>query len=342
MGVQIRVGYNDHQLVADFLANDPSGVSAITIDAKLTKRHRPAMEAARDAGITVLVETLTDRLAFAGYDPGPLDYADSYPLGRTALDTFTLRARFVESVVEPQAALGLATVTAPHFFADSADELRTNVELARLAVHEYAADQRVKAVCAVSRSLLAESNAAREAAELYGQAGVSGVELRLSPLGGAHESVQKIKATFDTLRAFGEFNVPVTLGYAGLIGEVAYALGLAEAFSTGVGDRERYDFKGAIANQKRLSTAKRSGEKRSSRGSPRRVLLPVAGLQVPRELARDALFRSGNQGPARLSSRALRRLHRGPPPCVQGLLPALSGGIRPSDRPASAWLARVA
>jgi len=214
MGVQIRVGYNDHQLLADFLANDATGVSAITIDAKLADRHRPAMEAARDAGVPVLVETLTDRLAFVGYDPGPLDYVDSYPINPASLDTLTARAQFVESVVEPQAAIGLKTVTAPHFYADSPTDLRTNVELARLTAHEYGADHHVRAVCAVSRSVLADSNQGREAASLYGQAGISGIELRLSPLGGPRESLQKIKATFDTLRAFGEFNVPVTLGYA--------------------------------------------------------------------------------------------------------------------------------
>lgn len=107
MGVQFRVGYNDHRFVADFLAGNPAGVSALIVDAKHLQRHAPAIEAARDAGVEVRVETLTERLEFEGYDPGGLGYADSYPFGPDQLGTLSARASFVERVAEPQLELDL-------------------------------------------------------------------------------------------------------------------------------------------------------------------------------------------------------------------------------------------
>ena len=286
MGIVLRIGYNDHHLVADFLANRPAGVSGIVVEAKHVYRHSSVIEAARDAGVDVVVETLTDRLAVEGYDPGMLDYADSYPFGPDQLGSLAARAEFVERVVEPQLDLNPGTVVAPHHFSDDAEALGLNLELARLTVHEYGSDFQVTAVCSVRRTLLAEPNAAREAAERYSEAGVNRVELRLSPLGGPREGIQKVKSVFDNLRALREYNVPVTFGFQGIIGEVAYALGLADSYSTGIGDREQYDFKSAIASQQRNAEARRNGEKRRSRRAAPRVLLTGAGVQVSAEVAK--------------------------------------------------------
>lgn len=286
MGVEIRIGYNSHQVVADFLGADPEGLTGIVVDAKHLERHQVVIEAARDAGKDVYVETLTDRLAVEGYDPGDLVYADSFPFGPDQLKSLAARGEFVERVAEPQIALNGDVLVAPHYFSDDVEALELNAELARLTVHEYGADYRVRAVCAVRRTLLADPNVARKTAQMYGQAGVAAVELRLSPLGGPNEGVQKIKSTFDILRAFGEYEVPVTLGFQGPIGEVAYALGLVEGYSTGVGDRDRYDYKGAIASQRREAAARDRGEDRRPRASARRVLLPNVGLQIPMESAK--------------------------------------------------------
>lgn len=63
MGVEFKLSRNDHKKVEDFLARWPAGVTAITIDAHLTRYQAAAAEAARATGVAVLIEPLTERLA---------------------------------------------------------------------------------------------------------------------------------------------------------------------------------------------------------------------------------------------------------------------------------------
>jgi hypothetical protein len=51
MGVEFRLGGQDHNKVEDFLAHHPSGVHAIVLDTKAAKHQQAAAEAAVDAGV---------------------------------------------------------------------------------------------------------------------------------------------------------------------------------------------------------------------------------------------------------------------------------------------------
>lgn len=181
-------------------------------------------------------------------------------------------------------------MTAPHFFASDFGTLELNVELVKLTAHEYGSDFEVRAVCSVFRPLLAEPNRARTVVRLYAESGVSSVELRLSPLGKSDEGVQKIKSTFDILRAFREYDISVILGFQGVIGETAYAAGLIDGYSTGIGLNDRFDFAAVKSSQKQNAQERSGGGDRRprGRGAPR-VLLPTAGVQVSKKVA-ETLF----------------------------------------------------
>lgn len=288
MGIEFRVGVNDHPHVSDFLAERHGGVSSITIDAKHLKRHATAIEAAKAAGVGVIIETLTDRLAYEGYKTGGLEYAEECRNAGEGLMTLGPRASFVERVIQTQLDSGVATtLVAPHFYAEDEEGLKRNLDLAQLAVSGYGDEYPIRAVCAVSRRLIANPNTVRELAQRYSRTLVSVVELRLSPLGSAHEGAQKVKSVFDILRGFGEFGVPIVLGFQGIIGQTAYALGLVDAFSSGVGDRDSYDYKGAIRTQMTPRPKDKSG------GRMQRILLPGAGVQVPTKLAKQLYRETG-------------------------------------------------
>ena len=64
MSVEIHLGYQDHHKMEDFLASGAPGVGAITLHATGAKHQHGAADAARDAGVSVLYDPRTERLAY--------------------------------------------------------------------------------------------------------------------------------------------------------------------------------------------------------------------------------------------------------------------------------------
>ena len=288
MTIEFRLGRTDHLVVEDFLAGDTSaGVGAIVVEAPLIGRQRVAIEAAEVAGLDVLIETLTDRLAEPGYDTSGFEYATSYPLRPVDYSSLLGRARLVEAVLHPQLATA-SILTPPHFFADTAELLDLNIALAGLTRQEYGSSKRVRPVVAARRALLAEPGLAKETATKYRTAGLEQVELRLSPLGGENDGAQKIRSAFEIVEAFRGEGLGVSLGWQSNIGHTAVALGLADSFSVGIGYRERYDHASQVSAQRRLFGMKRE-EKQGPRGPLAGVHFTDAAVTVQRKLAMPLL-----------------------------------------------------
>jgi hypothetical protein len=119
-------------------------------------------------------------------------------------------------------------------------------------------------------------------AQGYRAAGVGRLELRVSPLGGENVGPTSLRRVFQALEVFREHHVAVVLGASGTIGFTAVALGLADAFTTGVGYRERYDHKAAMAIQRRLAD---DDDDQQPFGPSARVYLAAADALIPRQTA---------------------------------------------------------
>ncbi len=291
MGFETRVGYSDNVAVEDFLAteSDPGAFSGVVLSAKHLKRHENVVETARARGVPIIVDTLTDRLAAPGFGSGTIDYGLDLPLDVDSLKRLNEQERraFVRSILYPQFRVDADVLVGPHFYAEALDEIPFNVELARATVRESRAGRPVRAILAARRQLLSDPNTMMKVVSAYAGTGIEQIELRLSPLGGEDETAGKIGSTFSLLRAVKEHSdLEVILGHQGLIGESAFATGLVSAFSSGIGEQERYDHKGLIYRQ---THPRRDEDGKSKGGRTRRVLLPGADAQVPKKIA-EKLF----------------------------------------------------
>lgn len=231
MSVQFRLGRNDHRVTEDFLSRTPRATSAITLDPKAARYQAAAAEAARDHGISVFVEPCTERLTDAGFglDAYPMWAGAPYNTDALAADP-RLRLDLVARTIAAHP--DVAThITAPHFFVDNDRSARLNVDLAEMTLIQ--AGKPVRAVLTISNKY-AGAHAAELASE-YASAGITVLELRLSPFGGEDESLKKIRDGFATAQAFTDAGLSVTLGQSGNLGQVAVALGHVEAYSVGIG-----------------------------------------------------------------------------------------------------------
>ena len=235
-GVEFRVGHNDHKAVERFLETGPQGVAGIVVDATKIGRHHLAIEAAHAAGIPVRVEPLTERLAVPGFDPGGLGYVDSYPIDPvTQLTRASDRDRLVDRVAGVQ--LDVADkVTPPHFFVDTNGTgnqiIDLNIDLSRRTARRLGGEP-VRAILSVQREfLLKEADPALIAAR-YRDAGVSSIDLRITPLGNQGDGPVKVRTALQLVEKFRDAGLEVTFGNQGLLGEVAAALGLATAIWSG-------------------------------------------------------------------------------------------------------------
>ena len=267
MGIEFRLGGQDHKKVEDFLANDPSGVSAIVLDTKGAKHQRAAAEAAREAGLAVYFDPATERLTAPGFDLPTLAYNPSVPFDVDQLaHDHHARATLVAGVIHAHPEF-VTAITPPHFFVRDERTANLNVDLAERTLHEHGPAVRATVVLASRYPLAAAADLARE----YYRAGVRELELRISPLGGEDEGVRKIRTAFALLHAFTDAGLAVTAGLSGNIGQVALALGHAGHYSVGIGMRERVDHAAAISRQKQPPRA----------GGPEDGGGPIAGIYLP-------------------------------------------------------------
>ena len=265
-GVEFRLGRNDHLTVEDFLSHGPEGVEGIVVDAKYLHRHRVAIDAARQAGVAIHVEPLTERLVVEGLSTGEVDYGFESIDPAVDLATGAARDRLVDAVVGPQTDAASA-LTPPHFFVDSDEALDLHLALVRCTARRFAAP--LRPILAVQRVFLDQPGRAELVARRLLHEGVRAVDLRISPLGGDNEGPIKIRSVLQILHAFHRSGVAVIMGSQGTIGETALAMGLAQGFSVGIGYRERYDHKAAISRQRKPTS--------SSGAGPRG---PVAGVYL--------------------------------------------------------------
>lgn len=277
-GIEFRVGRTDHHKVEEFLATEPDGVSGVRLDAKNLSIHQDVAVAARGVKAAVHIEPLTERFLVPGFNPTGIAYADRYLLdvGRLSADPGD-QARFVSEVIATQ--IGIATaVTPPHFFVENSDQLGLNVALTRQSVALLEGELPVRPIVAVGSTFLRQH--AVEISRRYADAGVAGIELRVSPFGGDNLGPVAVRRVYDALEQIRESRLHVTFGMAGMVGMAALSLGLVDDVSSGVAYREQFDYKSAMSSQRT------SDQRDGGGGNPARVLLPGADVLVEREVAR--------------------------------------------------------
>lgn len=277
MGVEFRLGRQDHLKVEDFLARSPSGVSAIVLNTKAAGHQRAAAEVAAAAGVQVLYDPATERCTTPGYQlPG-------HPYGDNLLDVNVLaadpaaRLRLMIAVIDghPDEA---TTITPPHFLVE--DQRSANLNVALAADTRHNTDLPVRATVILARRYGAK--AAPELARQYAQAGIDQVELRITPLGGDNESIAKIGSVFAMLDAFQAVGLTVVLGWSGNIGQAAVALGHADHYSVGVGMNEQVNHAATISRQQKPPPEPAPGEKPRTSGAVAGIYLPGLAATVSR------------------------------------------------------------
>lgn len=287
MTVQFRLGHNHHKVVEDFLSRSPRATSAITLDSKAARHQVHAAEAARDQGLWVFYEPSTERLSERGYgqEAFPTWAGAPYEIDVLAAD---LRAReaLVQRTIEAHPD-GVTHVTSPQFYVDNERTARLNIDLAEMT--------RMRAAHRPTRSVLTIANrfAKRHAAEMaseYVRAGVTDVELRLSPFGGEDESLKKIHDGFAAAQSFTDAGLRVTLGQSGNLGQVAVALGHVEAYSVGIGLLERVNHSALVSRQRQVPKLRTDED--SGGGPLTGVYLNGLALTAPPRVARTVLGHS--------------------------------------------------
>lgn len=283
MGIQFRLGPNDHKPVEDFLSREHTGTGAITLDTKAARHQVAAAAAAVDAGLDVYWEPAAERLAEAGFglEKFPLWNGQPYSIDNLSANQ-AARAALVDLTIEKHPAL-VTHVTAPHFYVTDERTAHLNVDLAertRLAVGE---GKSTRAVITVSTTAL--SRLGLDLAAEYARAGISDVEIRFSPFGGDDEGIRKIRTAFGVLDQFREHDLTVTLGQSGNIGRAALAMGHADAYSVGLGMFEKVNHSQTMARYRKAPDP----DKDQGGGAAGGIYLSRLGATVPAKAARQLL-----------------------------------------------------
>ncbi len=262
MSVVFQLGHNDHKVVEDFLLRRPAGVSGITLHAKAARHQQAAAEAAQETGAAVFFNPATERLTAPGYvmHDAPYYAAAPYDIDALAADT-AARARLVEAVLAGHPA-GVTAATPPHFLVNSPRRASLNIVFAVDTANST--DLPVHAVLLLDRRYGVK--AAAELATQYRDAGVTDLELRLTPFGGEDESLAKIKSGFRLLDTFGDAGITTTLGCSGNVGQAAVALGHADSYSVGIGVLEHVNHAGTMAQQRQPPQLDENGKKKPNPG----------------------------------------------------------------------------
>ena len=248
MGVEFKLGRQDHKKVEDFLSRRPAGVAGISIDASLIRYQAAATEAARTANVDVVIEPLTERLVWPGFEPDGLPYYEGHPIDLVRLrGSRAARDDLVEQVLDVQHDIATRLVP-PHFYVEDDASAELNLRLARHATR-LAGSTPVRPILVIKRKYAIA--VATQLAEAYAQLGLDDIDLRVTPFGGDDESAQKIRSVFDVADAFRAAGVEVVLGCSGNIGQAAVALGHAYRYSVGVGMKEKVDHVTAMSRQAR-------------------------------------------------------------------------------------------
>lgn len=283
MGIQFRLGPNDHKPVEDFLSREHAGTDSITLDTKAARYQHDAAAAAVDARLHVFWEPAAERLAAPGFglEKFPLWAGTPYDTDMLSHD-LAARAALVGLTVDKHPPL-VTHVTAPHFYVINERTARLNVDLAertRLAVGN---DKPTRAVITVSTTAIGRLGI--DLAAEYAAAGIRDIEIRFSPFGGDDEGIRKIRTAFGVLDQFREHGMTVTLGLSGNIGRAALAMGHAHAYSVGLGMLEKVNHAQTIARYRKVPDP----EKDQGGGAAAGIYLPGLRATVSAKAARQLL-----------------------------------------------------
>lgn len=172
MGIEFRLGRQDGHKVEDFLARNAAGVSAITLDTAYARYQLDAADAARAAGVDVLFDPATERMADAGFNP-QVAYFNGEPIdvGRLSIEA-SARSILVSGVLEahPDQA---TVVTPPHFFVHDSRSASLNVALAEQCALTSSRPVRASLVVSRKYAIAAGDALARE----YADAGITAIDL---------------------------------------------------------------------------------------------------------------------------------------------------------------------
>ncbi|GAB3552200.1 hypothetical protein GCM10027404_22390 [Arthrobacter tumbae] len=277
MGVEFRLGYNNHLKVEDFVTREAAAIGAIALHVSGAVHQNAVAEAAREAGVSVTFDPRTERLASPGYgmEKIPGYTGIPYNLQDLAADPGA-RAKLVASVLEAHPA-ATTLITPPSFFIAAPETALLNLGLAEMTRTETSTPVRpvITFGSRCSHALV------RNVAEEYARAGFTAVDVRFSPLGGEKESIRKIRAVYKNLDAFKGYGFEVTLGQSGNIGQAAVALGHANHYSVGVAQLESVNHARTINAQSKPPILDEDGKKKP-RPSQEGVYLPGLALTVSR------------------------------------------------------------
>ncbi len=283
MGIQFRLGPNDHKPVEDFLSREHTGTDAIILDTKAARHQAAAAVAALDAGLRVYWEPAAERLADEGFglDKFPLWTGQPYDIDHLSGDQ-AARAALVGLTVEKHPAL-VTHVTSPHFYVTDERTARLNVDLAERTRLAVGRDKPTRAVITVSTTAL--NRLGIDLAAEYASAGIGDIEIRFSPFGGDDEGIRKIRTAFGVLDQFREHDLSVTLGLSGNVGRAALAMGHAHAYSVGLGMLEKVNHSQTMARYRKAP----SPDKGQGGGAAAGIYLPRMGATVSAKAARQLL-----------------------------------------------------
>lgn len=286
MSVEFQLDHQDHHKVEDFLARGSSGVAAIALHPKAAAHQQAAAEAAIAAGIDVLYDPRTERLAYPGHglDRLPGYVGAPFDINQLALN-LSHRQRLVEAVVEAHPDFS-TVLTPPHFYVDGMRAGRLNLALAEATI--LATDKPVRPVLML-KSRFSHDDAGTLAAE-YSDAGFTQIDLRFTPLGGEGDGIPKIRSAFKIADIFRTAGMRVILGRSGNIGQAAFALGHVDGYSMGIGQMEHVSHAADIARQKRPHVLDQDGKRKG--GIWQGVYLPGLAATVSMKRARQLLENS--------------------------------------------------
>ncbi|OBB99946.1 MULTISPECIES: hypothetical protein [unclassified Gordonia (in: high G+C Gram-positive bacteria)] len=283
MGIQFRLGPNDHKPVEDFLSRDHTGTAAITLDTKAVRHQKDAAAAAVEAGLSVYWEPAAERLAARGYDLEKLPLWTGRPYDIDSLSgNLAERAALVGLTIDKHPELS-THITAPHFYVTDERTARLNVDLAERTRIAVGQDKPTRAV--VTLATTAITRLGIDLAAEYAGAGIGDIEIRFSPLGGDEEGIRKIRTAFGVLDQFREHGMTVTLGLSGNIGRAALAMGHADAYSVGLGMLEKVNHAQTMSRYRKAPDP----EKGQGGGAAAGIYLPALGATVSSKAARQLL-----------------------------------------------------
>lgn len=285
MGVLFSLGRDDHKVVGDFIANGAGSIAGLQVTAPNRARQREVIDAARDANIEVLIDLQTEKSVVPNAPRTSVASLDAGPFDVEKLSKLSARSALVEAAADAQIKLGATNVVLPHFYVSDKRDLDLWIDLNMLTLSHMRDAGRIRPVIAGQIRFLTSVEGRQQLVRGLIQFDAQSVELRLSPLGGGHDGSPKVSHVFGLIEELQSSSVQARLGWAGAIGHSVFATGLATDFVTGVGYRERFNFRDVLASK----TKTLSATPKKQYGAQSGVYLPSAGVTVSRKIA-EALY----------------------------------------------------